>query len=68
MASLSVNGTFSRKSSIDWTSSAVMPAASHVSRISADRWYAHGSRSPSSLSSRNRSISERGMVSISGEK
>jgi hypothetical protein len=68
IASLSMNGTFSWKSSMDWMSSAVMPAASHVSRISAERWQAHGSRSPSSRSSRRRSISSRDIVSISGEK
>ena len=32
-----MNGTFSWKSSIDWMSAAVTPAAAHVSRISRDR-------------------------------
>jgi len=37
MASLSMKGTFSWKSSRDWMSAAVTPAASQVSRMSGER-------------------------------
>ena len=63
-----MNGTRAWNSSIDVTSAGVTPAACQVSRISAERSYAQGTRSPSNFSSRRRSISVRGMVSISGEK
>src|SRR6266508_5102079 len=63
-----MNGTFSWKSSIVLMSSMVTPASPQTSLINAERSYAQGRRSPSSFSSRSRSIWSRGLVSISGEK
>jgi len=63
-----MNGARARNSANVVISSGVTPAASHVSRMSRDRSYAQGSRSPKSFSACNASSSARGIVSISGAK